>query len=105
MQTVIIAEDVDQKHRDAVRPIIYPGSPIGESSQVEDSQVNVELHVLIGDDVPQSAPSPSPPGLARWCIGLFPLGRGRWGAGGVCSRVFGRFGMGMLCHSGGRAWG
>ncbi|MCP4541326.1 MAG: hypothetical protein GY832_29700 [Chloroflexi bacterium] len=59
------------------RPIVHPGSPIGESAQVEGGQVNGESHVLIGDDVVKSAPSPSSPGLPRWCSGLFP-----WGGGG-----------------------
>ncbi|MCP4536431.1 MAG: hypothetical protein GY832_04725 [Chloroflexi bacterium] len=36
-----------------------------------------DLLITSAAATPQSAPSPSPPGLARWCIALFP-----WAGGG-----------------------
>ncbi|MCP4536607.1 MAG: hypothetical protein GY832_05625 [Chloroflexi bacterium] len=44
----------------------------------------IDLNCLIASttDVPQSAPSPSPPSLARWSVDLFPLGRGGGMRGG-----------------------
>ncbi|MCP4544172.1 MAG: hypothetical protein GY832_44235 [Chloroflexi bacterium] len=50
--------------------------------QIAIGAIGLTRSITLSAAVPQSAPSPSPPGLARECIGLFPLGRGRWSAGG-----------------------
>ncbi|MCP4538670.1 MAG: hypothetical protein GY832_16165 [Chloroflexi bacterium] len=89
MRPVITTEDVEKTTETQCRPIIYPDSPIGEIAQVEGGQVNVELLLLIDDNVVQFAPSPSSPGLPRWCIawvswagdsGMRGGGSWRWGA-------------------------
>ncbi|MCP4536712.1 MAG: hypothetical protein GY832_06155 [Chloroflexi bacterium] len=62
-------------------PIVYPGSPIGESTQAEDGQANVESHLLVDGGVVRSL-AVSPRSAQVVSLACF-LGPGAVGCG-VC---------------------
>ncbi|MCP4541294.1 MAG: hypothetical protein GY832_29535 [Chloroflexi bacterium] len=61
-----------------------PCAELGEEPRATDCHRSYRPDLLItsATDVPQSAPSPSPPGLPRWCVGLFPWAEGGGMRGG-----------------------